>query len=208
MYGEEMIHIDSVFPTAVMVSTENKFDISEDTLTAVEYERADNGLASWSVDKQILEREEFFGVKQIVNTHVSLWFREVFGFSEEVKPRIITSWIFRMENGDSGIPHAHANCILSGVCYLKVNGSTGNIAFIRKEDTFILPYGIEVAHTKENQYNNKSMHYKPEEGMMVLFPAHLKHAVSHNTGESVRYSLAFNVWMQGKIGKYDHELVL
>ena len=85
--------------------------------------------------------------------------------------------------------HNHQDSILSGVYYIDVPESNmGNIEFLREDD---IQYYMPTLK-KYNQFTSQKAVYKPEAGMLLLFPSWLKHQVLSNQSNSDRYSLSFN----------------
>jgi len=85
--------------------------------------------------------------------------------------------------------HNHQDSVLSGVYYIDVPESNmGNIEFLRDDD---MPYYMPPLK-KYNQFTSQKAVYKPEAGMLLLFPSWLKHQVLSNQSNSDRYSLSFN----------------
>ena len=83
-------------------------------------------------------------------------------------------WFNIAGKGESTGLHNHsASACVSGVYYLRVPENSGNIVF-RKEDL-------------------DDVEYAPREGVMLLFPSELNHAVKENQNEEERVSLAFNL---------------
>ena len=51
-----------------------------------------------------------------------------------------------------------------------------------------------------NLYNSKEWIYKPQNGLLLLFPSELYHKVKENKSKHLRHSLAFNVMPTGLLG--------
>jgi hypothetical protein len=84
-------------------------------------------------------------------------------------------WFNIAEPGEATAPHRHlVDSVLSGVYYLTVPESSGNLRFFGR--------------------GGKVLEIDAIEGLMVLFPSHLRHAVGCNRSEEVRISVAFNLY--------------
>ena len=85
--------------------------------------------------------------------------------------------------------HNHQGSILSGVYYIDVpEANMGNIEFHRADDMqYYMP-----PLKNYNQFTSQKAVYKPESGMLLLFPSWLKHQVMQNQSNTDRYSLSFN----------------
>ena len=51
--------------------------------------------------------------------------------------------------------------------------------------------------------NCKSFELKPEKNKLIFFPSYLRHKIKIHKGDTVRYSLAFNIIPIGDVGYYD-----
>ena len=61
------------------------------------------------------------------------------------------------------------------------------------------------------EYNNFNAPYWSvfvEKGDLIIFPAHLSHAIGTNNTDTDRYSIAVNILPKGRIGHNDGELIL
>jgi uncharacterized protein (TIGR02466 family) len=96
--------------------------------------------------------------------------------------------------------HTHPHSFISGVYYSKVPSNSGLITFDRAQSeidrlqfqqTHILSTGV----TPDNSRINTEHWFTPTEGMLILFPGHLSHAVDQNLTQDhddARVSLSFN----------------
>lgn len=133
-------------------------------------------------------------------------------FIEPLAQKIVDSWglplelqtynywynINRKYNYNSA--HTHPTSYISGVYYIKVPVDSGRILFDRSENEsdrlhFQTRYLLENSLSVDNPRINTEHWFRPEEGMLLLFPGHLKHSVEQNLTTSVddrRISLSFN----------------
>lgn len=117
--------------------------------------------------------------------------------------KITTSWSTKTDKGSyGGHYHRHKNCMFCGVFYfdnLKTpiifNGQN-----IIDEDILVND------PTSYNIYNSKEIKLFPTKNTLYLFPSYLQHRIGKNEDDSVRYSLAFNVYPRGIFGKLDSQL--
>ena len=120
-----------------------------------------------------------------------------------------SSWVNKHKPGDSGHGHAHNNAMFSGVMYFKCPPNSGDI-------TFYVPSMIPTWCTQTlypevkeyNTYNMRESRIPVKDGMILLFPSHLAHAVRPNNSNEDRYSIAFNYILRGDYGYDDHQLKL
>jgi putative 2-oxoglutarate-Fe(II)-dependent oxygenase superfamily protein len=107
-------------------------------------------------------------------------------------PSDLGFWFNSMEEeGSETLVHNHAGgAVLSGVYYVRAPKGSGSIRFTRERSHYFEP--------SLNHWVNEGRFYEdrllePEEGMMVLFPAFVDHAVTPNVSGKPRLSLAFNL---------------
>ena len=104
--------------------------------------------------------------------------------ADKLKILIKESWLTKTSPGENTVPHNHGDYDISGVYYIQTNGNDGSLSFINPlsslECTKFLPKGHGVV-------------YKPEVGLMILFPSWLNHFVEPNDSNTERISLAFNI---------------
>ena len=99
--------------------------------------------------------------------------------------------------------------MFSGVMYFKCPPNSGDI-------TFYVPSMIPTWCTQTlypevkeyNTYNMRESRIPVKDGMILLFPSHLAHAVRPNNSNEDRYSIAFNYILRGDYGYDDHQLKL
>lgn len=98
------------------------------------------------------------------------------------------AWFNINGKGDYNLLHNHHGSIISGVYYPFAEKDMGNIEFHRADD---MQYYMPTLQ-KYNQFTSEKAVYKPETGLLLLFPSWLKHQVLPNKSNKERISLAFN----------------
>ena len=103
-------------------------------------------------------------------------------------------WININKKGNYNITHNHPGCFLSGVFWVKVPENCGNLMF-RNPNAFVQDKLIKSATDSiSRDYNYYyTFEFVPNEGTMVMFPAHLDHLVEPNESDEDRISIAFNL---------------
>ena len=118
---------------------------------------------------------------------------------------ITTSWMTLTPPGGSAQMHSHRNSFWSGVYYYHDNydDDSGAIEFenplLNRWDFMFDVPDIETL----NEFNAGSWRFKPQKKRLILFPSHLKHSISLNKSNDIRYSLAFNIVPLGVWGEGD-----
>ena len=100
----------------------------------------------------------------------------------------------------TGIVTSLKESYISGVYYIKVPSNSGNIVFSRAEsETERMYFQTKEIMDKSLSVNDPRVNtehwFTPKEGMLLLFPGHLKHTVEQNLSEeidSTRISMSFN----------------
>lgn len=123
---------------------------------------------------------------------------------DTLKLEIIGCWGNKTQKIQAHHIHHHFNSFLSGVYY--PHDSDTELIFRTKNLWFEKFDQLKICKTSTNlgedkfQGNYESSKYKPTKGALIIFPSHLYHKVATITDNSVRYSIAFNVFFSGKIG--------
>jgi hypothetical protein len=161
-----------------------------------------------SVDKNVLERAELAGIKQLIMHEINFCAREVYAVSTDVEFYITNSWINIYGRGDQAGAHMHHNSLLSGVLYLQASEAGGQIVFHRDTQSQLpFPPVLDLDVVSHNIYNCKSWGYQPKTNDICIFPSIVSHSVQPNNSDEGRWSLAFNVFVRGKFGAI-HQLDL
>tara|TARA_B100001939_G_scaffold90570_2_gene77600 strand:+ start:3882 stop:4556 length:675 start_codon:yes stop_codon:yes gene_type:complete len=100
------------------------------------------------------------------------------------------SWGNMNFNGNFNKPHLHNGCFYSGVMYIRADGDEGNLVFV---DTNHKVAGV----FPPNPIMKESEIYSPRTGDLYLFPSGLMHMVEPNLTNKTRYSISFNLEVNG-----------
>ena len=113
-------------------------------------------------------------------------------YSENSLPKLELDnlWINVNPPGTYNIIHNHPGAIISGVYYIDVpEENMGNIRFYREDEA---TYYIPDDYVGSSSFTGLSVEYKSQTGMLLLFPAWLKHSVQGNMSTKNRVSMSFN----------------
>ena len=108
---------------------------------------------------------------------------------------ITTSWFTKVNPTKSSQFHNHTNCFISGVLYLQTTPDSGDIVFQEFKNK-----AINLLPSEFNLYNSTEWIYKPQNGLLLLFPSDLYHKIKENNSKHLRHSLAFNFMPTGLLG--------
>jgi uncharacterized protein (TIGR02466 family) len=94
--------------------------------------------------------------------------------------------------------HAHPNCLLSGLVYIKTPRNCGPTVFASPRQ---LSKGLEPTYLKKNEINADIYVIPAEKGRMLIWPSHVPHAVEQGTANEAeeRIIVAFNIMIRGLI---------
>lgn len=111
---------------------------------------------------------------------VTRWQRNLF----EEKEYDVSIWFNINQKGAANQIHNHHGAFFSGVFYFQAEG-TGPLTFY--------PHNFLTGHTHPMWPYKGAMFHYPDDGDLVLFPAHLSHDVVANPIDKERINCAFNV---------------
>ena len=145
------------------------------------------------------KHEEFIRLKKEIYQYLQVYQIKVFWgmrFEEEnIKQELHNMWININEKYHYNEWHIHSHSTLSGVYYIKHDGSSenGNIMFKNPRGLYMalshFPPGI-VKHT--NEVTSEIYNVKPQSNMLYIFPSWLEHKAELNLKDDTRISLSFN----------------
>ena len=167
---------------------------------------SENG--KYTKNKHLLNRSELSRLKKEIEHHSHIFSREILEVASNVDFYLTNSWAVLHEPNDWGQMHMHTNSLISGVLYTKVNENSGNIVFHRNSLNGIFPNALDLEYDRKNILNGRDWTIKPENNMILLFPSHVLHSIQANKSGQNRYSLAFNFFVKGHLGKDEFELNL
>lgn len=153
------------------------------------------GINKSTIDKKVLEGKPLKNIKNFCMKHVQNYFNEVVCTSDDVKPYITLSWLNFTKQDEFHHVHFHENSLVSGVFYIDVDEKNDFITFYKSTYD-----RIKFTAKKYNFFNSDSWHLPVKTGKLILFPSHLSHSVETKKGYNLRVSLAFNIFIKGKIG--------
>ena len=192
---EPIIH--SLFPTPIFFSSlEREFTPLE--LKFVDKNKKDTYNNTGNItsnDNYVLNEKPFLNLKNELDLKVKEYFDKIICPSNKVKPYITQSWLNYTKRNQYHHKHQHPNSLVSGVFYINADEKLDKIKFF-KED--YQPIKLEIK--EYNLFNSQSWWFTVKTGDIVLFPSSLTHMVETKEGDNTRVSLAFNVFVEGKVG--------
>ncbi len=192
--------VEMLWPTPVyfnkLQSDKNDLDIAK----TFKYERMNSDNGNYTLDKNVLDKMPT--LKNRIENEFEKYVRDVLHINKNVNFKIINSWINIHKKGDWSQSHLHKNSCFSGVYYLNVPEHSGNISF---DKTIVLnnlsTSTISYDYDEANYINADKVKFKVEEGLILFFPSTIYHNVDKSNSIEERYSLAFNFFADGLVGK-------
>ena len=142
--------------------------------------------------------KEFIRLKKEINQYLQTYHLKVFRemeFEENVIQQTDNMWININEKHDYNEWHIHPFSTLSGVYYIKHDGSIKNGNITLKHPTGLY---MNFSHwpagfiKKTNEITSELIHITPKSNMLLVFPSWLEHRVETNLKDDARISVSFN----------------
>lgn len=165
----------------------------------IPYERNFINNGFMSKDTYILDKIP--ELKKQIEKSIEDYSRNILKISKKQKFVILNSWVNKHIKGDWGQDHNHLNSMFSGVYYLQDDEDMGNLIF-RRTPYFqsLFPNNFCVEYDEKNILNTDDVHIETKKNLLVMFPSHIMHSIEMNKSNKIRYSLAFNVFIKGRLG--------
>lgn len=188
----------SIYPLFATAVYKNKLDIilTDAEMSAIQLLDSSKQIlgTQLSTDKFILEKPVLTRIKQMITCEIQEYFNSFMNYEFEIY--LTNSWCNIAHNTEGQTLHNHANSIVSGVFYLKVNNSQPSITFV----TTVPPFLLNMRAKKYNMFNSLEFDIPVEDNEIILFPSQCFHYVKPNTTSNDRISIAFNTFVRGNIG--------
>jgi uncharacterized protein (TIGR02466 family) len=200
-------NINGIFPTPIYISKLNR-ELTNKELSFIDKTKSDCNKNEGNItsnDNYILNNKEFKTLKIDLDLRIKDYFEKVISSTESITPYITQSWLNYTETNQYHHKHEHPNSLVSGVFYINCDEKFDKIKFFNNK---YKPIKLEVKDW--NLWNSESWWFSVKTGDVILFPSSLTHMVETKEGTNTRISLAFNVFIKGKVGNNNNltELIL
>ena len=148
-----------------------------------------------SYDTYVLENKTLKNLKKDLDKIVVDYFNKIVCTSNSITPYITQSWLNYTGTNQFHHQHSHPNAYISGVFYVDAKEEVDKIKFYKTNAP-----QIELNTTQHNTFNSSSWFFPVKTGDVILFPSTLAHGVDKKQETPTRISLAFNIFIKGKIG--------
>jgi len=148
-----------------------------------------------SIDNYVLKNNQLDNLHNNLIEIVNDYFDKIIQTKNVITPYITQSWLNYTFEGGKHHRHKHPNSLISGVLYISANKKFDSITFEkdRQDQIHIDPLNFNI-------FNSPVWSFCIEALDVILFPSYLSHFVEFKKGDNERISLAFNVFIKGKIG--------
>ena len=119
-------------------------------------------------------------------------------YNESLEFKITECWATKTGRFQKHHIHTHPNSIISGIIYLTDHIEAGTQFFIPSPWHWTDPF-IKIGKEGKNTDNIATI--TPEKGKIIFFPSNLKHATLPNLTSTTRYSISFNTFISGTLGR-------
>jgi uncharacterized protein (TIGR02466 family) len=188
----------SIFPTPVYKTTLEK-NLSKKELLFVDKNKLNTHKNEGNItsnNSYILNEKEFKSLKKDITIKVQDYFDKIICPAGNITPYITQSWLNYTEENQFHHRHTHPNSLVSGVFYINSNDEFDKIKFFKDN----LHSTIKFETKTWNLWNSETWWFPVKTGDLILFPSSLTHMVETKEGDNTRVSLAFNVFVKGKLG--------
>jgi uncharacterized protein (TIGR02466 family) len=150
------------------------------------------------------KHEEFEKLKKEISQHLQIYHSEIFGgmkFKKNITPYLTNMWVNINCLLEYNEWHIHPMSVLSGVYYIKHDGSKehGDIIFKHPKNLYMSsihwPKGIV---ERGNEITAEFVNIIPTSNLLLIFPSWLEHKVETNCKDDTRISLSFNTTLEKK----------
>lgn len=193
----------NLYPTPVYKS---RIEVQKkwlDLCDNIDYERMKTGNGDISKNRNILNEMD---LKNDIETHLNVYLRDWLKIHSNINFYLTSSWLVRHKKGDWSGMHHHTNSLVSGVYYLKTRKDSGDIKFHKHFNKNLFNESLKFEYTEDNLVNTEVVYFRVKPGDILIFPSHLNHSVTENLNNDYRYSLAFNTFCKGTLGKLEYSL--
>lgn len=144
--------------------------------------------------------EKFPVLKEHLQKHLDTFTKNIIGETDKFKLYITTSWCVGLDPGRPQMLHQHENSIVSGCMYFGNEDVVSDIAFFRDVSVAYNPH-FNLNPTQGSKFTYRESRITPKNGMLILFPAHVKHKVYEHNGKRKRNCLCFDSFVRGELGE-------
>jgi len=193
--------IIELFPTPILYEYESGYKFTEEELGCLsQYSTVKPGLNHLSNNSRVLENDCMKNIKSFLEDKLYDYTKNILKIEQNFY--ITQTWFTKNFPGESHGEHVHNNSIVSGVLYASAELNGGKLIFYNDNhnNSITKQYPFEYSYSQCNSYNIKKCWFEVKTGTLILFPSWLKHSVSVNESDKIRYCIGFNSFVRGEFG--------
>jgi|TARA_E500000318_G_scaffold36599_1_gene35478 uncharacterized protein (TIGR02466 family) len=188
--------VHPIFPKPIYKTFLSKPLTKKDIDYAINIEKKDCNVGNTNTtDTYILNRKKFASLKKELTNIAFDYIKKINCPKYNVKPYITQSWFNYTKTNQYHHKHSHDNSFISGVVYFLADPELDNIVFYDEKNS-----SFSIEPKQYNLFNSNKWIFPVEKNQVILFPSNLVHGVDEDQREGVRLSLAFNVFLKGRLG--------
>ena len=176
----------------------------QDHIEKLEYVRTHIGNSDISVDRDVVKKIP--DLKKEIDKHIFAFTKKYLTIRKGLDFYMLNSWVNIHNPGDAAQIHHHSNSLISGVYYPIAPASSGDLQFHRGNHKNLFDHCIMMEYDDPFYVNSDRYILDVFTDLIVLFPSHLEHSVKKNISNKKRYSIAFNYYVKGVLGKEEYRL--
>ena len=157
------------------------------------------GFGNHNSDKNNRILEKYSRIKDILFHEWLKVAKDIFKYPDSFT--ITTSWMTKIDSGDSSQQHLHKNSFYSGVYHF--GEYTNDSASIEFSSPLIPFFDFYIKPIEYNIHNSITWSFKPKKNQLLLFPSFVEHRILRQGSNQSRKSLAFNIAPTGCYGEGD-----
>lgn len=159
-------------------------------LTQEEFMLSERNDRNWIThNDHLLDTDRWQPVKRQIDSVLDEFFHEHLQGPDNMNIRVIESWLNKSERDMHRGRHNHPNSYYSGVLYFEHHDAELNLYTPNAPAIYPIPRA-------SNVLNSHHWRFRPEPGLLILFPSYIQHDTDPSPSDAVRHSLAFDTWIE------------
>ena len=199
-----------VFPVVIYKKNIKHHPNRDEIINDTEFYREEDAFCWFSSSKDILSK--YPDLERMIMHEFINYVQSVFAIdTSKVDFYISRSWVVKHKTGDFATSHNHVNSVFSGILYLNVDETSGDLSFPRQCLNNVARFNInnfKFDTTGINPNNADHVRIKPDNGDLIMFPSNIYHEVLENQSSIDRYALALDIFFRGTIGQKEYRLTI
>ena len=200
----EFLYVTPIYKSSV--------DLDDNILSSLKNEEKRRNMNGngFSTRGNLHDKDEYKSLFDLIDKHVYKYCQDIFKLKVSYEYSCNGAWVNSHDPNDWSQVHAHPHSVISGILYFDIPEpveQAGNLNFLNPNfHPFTEFFNFE--YDEFNMFNCQTVTFVPKNNEIFLFPSKLKHSVTKNLTENIRYSLAFDYIVSSSILTDENTLVL